>query len=138
MPSFLYTAYAWKEVAKKVLLYTDINKEIDTNFEVANYTDSPKVKRILFAFLINLDAYASIFKFSDRFAWRKGDVYLYGKIPYEIFAAADDKTAIRLMCEAYLASILRIPALKGMKKINFNAQKLHDDLQNFFKEKEFL
>ena len=91
-----------------------------------------------FAFLINPENYASIFKFSDRFAWRKGDVYLYEKIPYETFAAADEKTAVRLMCEGYLAAILRIPALRGMKKIKFDSQKLHDDLKIFFKENGFL
>jgi hypothetical protein len=69
---------------------------------------------------------------------RKESVFLYGKIPYEIFAAADDKTALRLLCESYLAAILRIPTLKGMKNVHFQAQKLHDDLEYFFKENGYL
>jgi hypothetical protein len=134
MASFLFTAYVWKEIATRALKFSEINHLIDKTFEVKNYSDSPKVKRILFAHLINLDAYAAMFDYSDRFAWRKGDIFLYGKIPYEIFAAADDKTALRLLCESYLAAILRIPTLKGMKNVHFQAQKLHDDLEYFFRE----
>jgi hypothetical protein len=138
MRTFLSTAYVWKDVSVKASKFSEINRFIDSSFDVKNYTDSPKVKRILFAHLINLDAYASMFDYSDRFAWRKGDIFLYGKIPYEIFAAADDKKAVQLLCESYLAAILRIPLLKGMKKVHFQTQKLHDDLEIFFKENGFL
>ena len=132
--TFVFTSFAWHEVSKKIFLFRKIERQIEGYFEVKNYSDSPKVKRILFAHLINLDAYAAMFDYSDRFAWRKGDIFLYGKIPYEIFAAADDKTALRLLCESYLAAILRIPTLKGMKNVHFQAQKLHDDLEYFFRE----
>jgi hypothetical protein len=136
--TFLFTSFSWHEIMQKVFFFDTAEAILQSNISVLNYSETLKVKRILFAHLTNPDSYSSIFDYKDRFSRKKGDIYLFGKIPYETFAAADEKTAMMLLCQTFLNALLRIPTLAGMKNIDFDAQKLHDDVEKLFSENSFL
>jgi hypothetical protein len=138
MQNISFTSYTWHEIEGKVRLFTPISRIIKQNYSLSDYNNAHEKISISFAFLINPDSYSSIFDYKDRFSRKKGDIYLFGKIPYETFAAADEKTAMTLLCQTFLKALLRIPTLAGMKNIDFDAQKLHDDVEKLFSENGFL
>jgi len=133
---FGFTAYVVEDLNFKHWLFRPVEDLIEQNFVLEYYTDSSKVKEIIFAFQIEPEPV--FFKLTNRFAYKKGIIFLYGKIDYETFKNATEQEALALMCESYLEAILTIPSLRGMKKIAFDAQKLHQDLRNMFLEKGFL
>jgi len=135
---FGFTAYVWDGLNFKHWLFRPVEELIVQNFELKNYTYSEKISRIIFAFQINPSPVNRIFDYPNTFAYKRGLLFLYGKIDYQIFLEASDKEALNLMCQSYLDAILTIPSLRGMKKVLFDAQKLHDDLKNLFLEKGFL
>ncbi len=134
--AFGFTAYIWHEIHRKTWVFDPVRRTIAQQFGLLAYTQSPKIKEIVFAFEISPPP--TFFNHANRFAWKKGVIYLYGKIPYQTFAEADEKTALKLMCESYLEAILTIPNLRGMKKIQFDAQKLQEDLKKLFEEKAWV
>jgi hypothetical protein len=136
--SFGFTAFIWHELNQKTKLFDLAENFVRANFEVSNYTTSPEIKSLFFALLINTPQSEHIFDYKNKYGFKTGIINLYGKIPYETFKEADDKTAMRLMCESYLSAILQIPTLRGMKNKNFDAQRLHDDLKKVFEEKEWI
>ncbi len=133
--NFGFTAFLWHDIGDKSGLFSDAKDYIKANYKVSDYTTSPKIKAIYFSLLINTPETESFFEFKSRYGAKSGIINIHGKIPYETFKEADDKTAMRLMCESYLAAILLIPTFRGMKNKNFDAQRLHDDLKKVFVEK---
>lgn len=132
---FTFTSFTWHEVSKKVKLFYPVEDYIKENFKLCDYTISTKLKSINFAFLINTPETESIFKYPNRYGWKTGNIFIYGKVPYQDFKNEDEKEALKTLCNYFLAAILTIPTLKGMKNIPFDAQKLHDDLHHLFLEK---
>jgi len=133
---FGFTAYVVEDINLKHWLFRPAEDLIEQNFVLEHYTNTSKVKEIIFAFQIEPEP--AFFKLENSFAYKKGIIFLYGKIDYETFKNATEKEALRMLCQSYLAAILTIPSLRGMKKVHFEAQKLHDDLVKSFIEKGFL
>ena len=135
---FGFTSYVWHELNRKHWLFEPVEDFIKENIVLENYTDTQKVGNLFFGFQINPPPVDKMFSYPNSFAYKKGIIFLYGKIDYETFKNATEKEALQLLCQSYLAAILTIPSLRGMKKVHFEAQKLHDDLVKSFAEKGFL
>lgn len=137
-PIFGFTSYVWHELNRKHWLFRPVEEAIQANIVLSAYKDTEKVGNIFFAFQINPPPVDEMFSHPNRFAYKDGVLLLYGKIAYETFKNASDQEALALMCQSYLSAILTIPSLRGMKKVNFDAQKLYEDLKALFIEKGFL
>jgi hypothetical protein len=131
-----FTSYIWLELHQKATLFFVVEDYVKLHFDISAY--SPQVVKLIFALDINPDDVDVVLKLRSRYAWNRKVIELFGKIGYETFLAADEKEALRLMCESYLNEILMIPTLKGMKKVFFDAQKLHEDLKMLFEEKHWI
>jgi len=137
--NFEFNSFVWHEINHNIWLFDEVEKHIQENFTLNSYTDNlEKIKSLFFAFQINPSPVNEIFSAKSYFAYKKGIIFLYAKIDYELFKNASQKEALQLLCETYLDAILTIPSLRGMKKIAFDAQKLHNNLRVLFLEKGFL
>ena len=137
-PEFGFTSYIWHEIHQKTWVFDQVRHAINQIVRLENYTDLSKIKRIVFAFQINPSPVDRIFDYANRFAYKKAVIFLYGKIDFQTFLDANPQDALALMCQSYLDAINSIPSLRGMKKVHFDTQKLHEDLRRIFVEKGFL
>jgi len=131
---FGFTAYVWHEVYAKIKLFEEVKDLIIQNFYLKKY--SSQVHELIFAFQISPPP--RFFDYQNYFSYKKGIIFLYGKIDYQTFWEASPQQALTLMCQAYLDAILTIPSLRGMKKVQFDTEKLYQDLKGLFIEKGIL
>ena len=134
--TFGFTSYASYELHKKVCLFYQVEDWVQAHFTLSHYT--AEVKKLNFALDINPADVEQVLRLRSRYAWKKKRLELFGKVPYQKFIEADEREALRLMCESYLETIRTIPTLRGMKKVPFDVPKLFTDLTNLFSEKNWI
>ncbi len=134
--TFGFTAYVWHEVYRKTWSFDQVEDCICQKIDLSNYT--PEVSKLNFALDINPADVDQVLRLRSRYAWKKKRLELFGKVPYQKFVEADEKEALRLMCQTYLDTLRIIPTLRGMKKVAFDVTKLCTDLTALFSEKHWI
>jgi len=134
--TFGFTAYVWHEIYEKSCIFHQVEDLVKEFFTITDYTSD--IKKIIFSICINPQNVDEILQPISHYAWNKKLIEIYGKIDFQTFLDANPQDALALMCQSYLDAINSIPSLRGMKKVHFDTQKLHQDLRRLFVEKGFL
>ncbi len=132
---FIITGATWHEVADKLML-NEFEELICQNLKISDYSD--EVKQYLFLFIAVHSDNPNHDNWAKYFSRKKGILYHNLKLDFERFEKATQEEANQMQAELYLQSILEIPTLRGMKKIDFDAQKFYADTQNLFLQKGWL
>ncbi len=125
-PNFVVGSIAWHTVSAKMINRTIETILLDT-LKLKNYTATITC----YAFVIHV---ASHYESAGHKYFSKKEHILYNtaQLDYHQFEKATESEALTMQAEAYLAGILQIPTLRGMKKVAFDNQQFYQDCKTLF------
>ncbi len=130
MLNFDLTAVCWHEVYSKMQLL-QIRNLLNHNLKISNY--SKEVQTYFFLFIIELPNNKPPEKIWKKGFYKKDEVIENNlHLDYHQFEKANESEALTMQAEAYLAGILQIPTLRGMKKVAFDSQQFYQDCKTLF------
>ncbi len=130
--NFIISAVCWHELGAK-LKCVQIEDTIAANIKISNYIDNQLVTRYFFIFIIvQPDNHLHDNRWQKGFSIKKNTLYNNLHLDYHQFEKANESEALTMQAEAYLAGILQIPTLRGMKKVAFDNQQFYQDCKTLF------
>lgn len=127
-------SYAWHEIKDK-MLSGDIQILLGNHLQISDY--STEVKEYWLRVLA-LKLPSPMQVQPCYFSVKKGILYHAISLNWEQIRDLPLADAQNLQAKAYLAAILEIPKIRGMKKRFFDTQKFYDDVQKLFVEKGWI
>jgi len=128
---FPVNAYAWHELAPKLLSY-EIRNILGSHLILTDY--EAQTKMYWLRMLVMLPSPLNETKPPRYFSKKQGILYDYLELDCETMLKVSIPEAHQMQAEAYLQAILKIPTIRGMKKRNFQTEKFYADVRQLFQQ----
>jgi len=132
---FYSTSVAWHEIDSKVIARA-FKHLVSKNLRMSDYSD--EVKQYQFLFIAVQPDNRNHDNWRKYYSKARNVIYNNLKLDYERLEKADQIEANQMQAELYLKGIFEIPTLRGMRKVDFDAQRFYEDARYLFIQQGWL